>query len=141
MSEIDIERSPEILVSMNTVEPSALGDDELNARVHEEVFGRDVTRREAEGESADPQTLDDRETGQEVPDYVSDPFAVFQRFGEWGYSVFARGGETLEDGTEGFCVMAESPDHGTMTVRSQSRGRAYGQAAPCSSARASGRCS
>lgn len=114
---------------MNTVEPSALSDSELNARVHEEVFGRKVARRDAEGAGTGPKAFDDRETGEAVPDYVADPFALFQRFGEWGYRVFARGGETLEDGTEGFSVMAENPDHGTMTVRSQSRGRAYCQVA------------
>lgn len=114
---------------MRNVEPSALSDSELNARVHEEVFGRQVTRREPEGEEAGQQDFMEEGTGTSVPDYVSDPFALFQRFGEWGYQVFARGGEILDDGTEGFSVMAENPDHGTMTVRSQSRGRAYCQVA------------
>lgn len=114
---------------MRNVEPSALSDSELNARVHEEVFGLQVTRREPEDEEAGEQGFVEEGTGTSVPDYVSDPFALFQRFGEWGYQVFARGGEMLDDGTEGFSVMAENPDHGTMTVRSQSRGRAYCQVA------------
>lgn len=114
---------------MHSVEPSALSDSELNARVHEEVFGRQVTRGEPVEEDTDGEGFVDRETGESVPDYVSDPFALFQRFGEWGYQVFARGGEMLDDGTEGFSVMAENPDHGTMTVRSQTRGRAYCQVA------------
>lgn len=113
---------------MRNVEPSALSDSELNARVHEEVFGHQVTRREPE-EETDEQDFMEEGTGEPVPDYVSDPFALFQRFGEWGYQVFARGGEMLDDGTEGFSVMAENADHGTMTVRSQSRGRAYCQVA------------
>lgn len=113
---------------MRNVEPSALSDSELNARVHEEVFGHQVTRREPE-EETDEQDFMEEGTGEPVPDYVSDPFALFQRFGEWGYQVFARGGEMLDDGTEGFSVMAENADHGTMTVRSQTRGRAYCQVA------------
>lgn len=114
---------------MHSVEPSTLNDRELNTRVHEEVFGHEVTRGEPQEEDTDGKGFVDRETGESVPDYVSDPFALFQRFGEWGYRVFARGGETLDDGTEGFSVTAENPDHGTMTVRSQNRGRAYCQVA------------
>lgn len=114
---------------MHGVEPSALNDSELNARVHEEVFGRDATRREPDEEDPGEVGFVDGGTGESVPDYVSDPFALFQRFGEWGYRVFARGGETLGDGADGFSLMAENPDHGTMTVRSQTRGRAYCQVA------------
>lgn len=38
-------------------------------------------------------------------------------------------GETLDAGTEDSSVMAESPDHGTMMVRSQNRGRVCGPVA------------
>ncbi len=114
---------------MQNVAPSALTDSELNARIHEEVFGRDVKRGEPAGEEGRAEDYVDGDTGHSVPGYVSDPFALFQRFGDWGYRVFARGGETLDDGSDGFSVMAENPDHGTITVRSQSRGRAYCQVA------------
>lgn len=43
--------------------------------------------------------------------------------------MFAGGGETLDDSTETFTVMAENPDHGSITVRSRNRGRAHCQVA------------
>jgi hypothetical protein len=99
-----------------------MDDQKLCARVHVEVFGRSVLALE-------PGTVVDGETGEPVPDYVSDPMTLFGRFDEWGFQVFVREGETLEDGSEGVSVVAEHPSRSTVIRQAEGRGRAYCEAA------------
>lgn len=107
---------------MSSTKLEQLGPRQLSARIHEEVFGRDVVRDEADGPV-------DAESGEPVPDYLADPMALFPRFDDWGFEVFVRERDTAEDGTQKVRVLAEHSERETVVAYAESRGRAYCEAA------------
>lgn len=107
---------------MSSTKLEQLGPRQLSARIHEEVFGRDVAREEADGPV-------DAESGEPVPDYLADPMALFPRFDDWGFEVFVRERNTAEHDTRKVRVLAEHSERETVVASAESRGRAYCEAA------------
>lgn len=107
---------------MSSRELKQLGPRQLSARIHEEVFGRDVVRDAANGPV-------DAESGEPVPDYLADPMALFPRFDDWGFEVFVRERDTVEDDTRKVRVLAEHSEREAIVAFAESRGRAYCEAA------------